>query len=77
MFNDKVYQQLNIMKQPIIGFHKAEAGDWVADLKCGHIQHEQHNTHWQLHPWVVTEEGRKSKLGIELNCKKCERIKSF
>ncbi|MFD2533002.1 DUF3565 domain-containing protein [Gracilimonas halophila] len=60
------------MKQPIIGFHKDEVGYWVADLECGHTQHVRHDPPWKLRPWVITEEGRKSKLGMELNCKKCD-----
>jgi len=39
----------------------------------GHTQHVRHNPPWQLRPWVVTDEGRLSKLGYELHCKKCER----
>lgn len=61
------------MKQPIIGFHKEEVGDWVADLKCGHTQHVRHDPPWQLRPWVVTSEGRRLKLGIELHCNICDR----
>jgi hypothetical protein len=59
------------MKQPIIGFHTDDEGDWVADLKCGHSQHVRHNPPWQLRPWVITEEGRKQFLGFELECKLC------
>lgn len=61
------------MKQPIIGFHKDEKGDWVADLKCGHTQHVRHDPPWQLRPWVVIKEGREAHLGMELNCLKCDR----
>ena len=61
------------MKQPIVGFHKDEQGDWVADLKCGHTQHVRHDPPWQLRPWVITEKGRKAHLGQKLNCKECER----
>lgn len=61
------------MKQPVVGFHKDEHDDWVADLECGHTQHVRHDPPWQLRPWVVTEEGRKQHLGMELNCKKCDR----
>lgn len=60
------------MKQPIIGFHKDEEDDWVAELACGHNQHVRHNPPWMLRPWVTTEEGRKSRLDKELNCKKCD-----
>lgn len=61
------------MKQPIIGYHKDEENDWVAELACGHNQHVRHNPPWQLRPWVTTEGGRKEHLGITLNCKKCDR----
>ncbi|MGE0679562.1 MAG: DUF3565 domain-containing protein [Candidatus Binatia bacterium] len=60
------------MQQKIIGFHKDEVGDWVADLQCGHTQHVRHNPPWQERPWVATPEGRQVHLGDELNCKKCE-----
>ncbi|MEX2603877.1 MAG: DUF3565 domain-containing protein [Gracilimonas sp.] len=25
-----------------------------------------------MRPWVITEKGRRSRLGMELECKKCE-----
>ncbi|HBX66979.1 MAG: GNAT family acetyltransferase [Balneola sp.] len=61
------------MKQAITGFHKDEKDDWVAELECGHTQHVRHDPPWQLRPWVVTEKGRKLKLGTKLNCKECEK----
>ena len=64
------------MNQPIVEFHKDDEGDWVADLKCGHTQHVRHDPPWQLRPWVVTEEGRNDHLGMELNCKECDRENS-
>ncbi|HXG22493.1 MAG TPA: DUF3565 domain-containing protein [Methylomirabilota bacterium] len=60
------------MKQKIIGFHQDEVGDWVADLACGHTQHVRHNPPWQERPWVTTPEGQQSRIGVELDCKKCE-----
>lgn len=60
------------MLRRMVGFHLDEHGDWVADLECGHTQHVRHQPPWQLRPWVMTEEGRDSKLGQELDCKKCE-----
>jgi hypothetical protein len=62
------------MKQAIVGFHKDELGDWVAELACGHGQHVRHNPPWQNRPWVQTEEGRNSRLGYKLECKKCENV---
>ncbi len=61
------------MKQPIIGYHKDEEDDWVAELRCGHNQHVRHNPPWMLRPWVTTPQGRESRLGKELDCKKCDR----
>lgn len=61
------------MKQPIIGYHRDEDDDWVAELACGHNQHVRHDPPWQLRTWVTTDEGRKSRLGNKLNCKKCNR----
>ena len=61
------------MKQPIIGYHKDEEDDWVAELACGHNQHVRHDPPWQLRPWVTTPEGREDRLGYELNFKTCDR----
>lgn len=60
------------MLRKIVGFHKDEVGDWVADLECGHTQHVRHNPPWMIREWVTTEEGRRQHLGMELNCKKCD-----
>ncbi len=60
------------MKQKIVGFHQDEHTDWVAELQCGHTQHVRHRPPWQQRPWVTTAEGRQSRLGIELECKKCD-----
>jgi len=61
-----------VVKRKIVGFHRDDVGDWVADLECGHTQHVRHDPPWQERPWVVTPEGRRSRLGFELECKKCE-----
>lgn len=60
------------MHRPITGFHTDSEGHWVAELACGHFQHVRHNPPWMERPWVLTEEGRSSKLGVELDCKKCD-----
>ena len=60
------------MQLPIVGYHKDQEGDWVAQLECGHFQHVRHNPPWINRPWVITQQGRESKLGFELNCKKCD-----
>jgi hypothetical protein len=60
------------MNQAIIGYHKDEENDWVAELQCGHFQHVRHNPPFINRPWVTTEKGRDSMLGHQLNCKKCD-----
>ncbi|WP_256414037.1 DUF3565 domain-containing protein [Acinetobacter sp. 5862] len=60
------------MQQAIVGFHLDEENHWVADLACGHGQHVRHDPPWQNRPWVLTEQGRREKLGVRLECKKCE-----
>ncbi|MGV3627533.1 MAG: DUF3565 domain-containing protein [Betaproteobacteria bacterium] len=60
------------MKQKITGFHQDEIGDWVAELACGHHQHVRHNPPWTNRPRVSTAEGRRSMIGHELACKKCD-----
>ena len=65
------------MQQAIIGFHLDEDHHWVAELACGHGQHVRHNPPWQNRPWVMTEQGRQEKLGLLLDCKKCEETDSM
>ncbi|UTM58598.1 DUF3565 domain-containing protein [Photobacterium sp. CCB-ST2H9] len=60
------------MKQPIVGYHQDEEGDWVAELGCGHFQHVRHRPPFICRPWVTTAARRKEKLGFLLNCKKCD-----
>ena len=60
------------MKRRIVSFHRDEQGDWVADLECGHRQHVRHRPPFELRPWVITEEGRQSRIDCELGCKLCD-----
>ena len=60
------------MKQPITGYHKDDENHWVAQLACGHNQHVRHDPPWVNRPWVTAVEGRRSMLGSELDCKKCD-----
>lgn len=60
------------MKQPIVGYHQDDEGHWVAELRCGHGQHVRHDPPWQVREWVTTPEGRASRLGVELNCVRCD-----
>lgn len=62
------------LKQKIIAFHKDEQGEWVADLECGHRQHVRHKPPWMVRPWIETHEGRESRIGVELDCKRCDEL---
>jgi hypothetical protein len=61
------------MKRRITGFHLDEEQHWVAELSCGHGQHVRHDPPWQSRPWVTSEDGRASFLGVELECVRCDR----
>jgi len=61
------------VQRKIIGFHQDEAQDWVADLECGHKQYVRHQPPWLNRPWVVSPEGRRSRLGYYLDCKCCDQ----
>jgi hypothetical protein len=61
------------MEQRIVGFHQDDEGHWVAELECGHGQHVRHDPPWESRPWVVTAAGREGRLGVRLNCVKCDR----
>jgi hypothetical protein len=61
------------VKHTIIGYHRDEERQWVAELGCGHNQHVRHNPPWISRPWVTTAEGPQSMLGATLECLKCER----
>lgn len=55
----------------IVGFRKDEEDHWVAVLECGHGQHVRHEPPLVVRPWVLTEEGRASRLGQSLGCVRC------
>jgi hypothetical protein len=55
----------------IAGFHQDAAGDWVAELACGHTQHMRHRPPWQNRPWVESEAGRAAKRGAAIECFEC------
>lgn len=60
------------MKRKITRYERDEHGDWRAELECGHYQHVRHNPPLVTRTWVLTEEGRDSRIGLELNCKHCD-----
>ena len=60
------------MKQRITGFEKDEEHHWRAILECGHRQHVRHDPPMTTRNWVLTAKGRDSRLGFELECKRCD-----
>ncbi len=61
------------VERSITGYHRDEAGDWVAELACGHNQHVRHRPPFQLREWVLDPGGRSSRLGTALDCPLCDR----
>ncbi|HEX5385516.1 MAG TPA: DUF3565 domain-containing protein [Gemmatimonadales bacterium] len=57
----------------IVGFHRDDEGQWVADLECGHTQHMRHEPPWQVREWVTTEVGRARFVGRVISCVACEK----
>lgn len=62
------------MKRRIISFDKDDSDDWRAELDCGHYQHVRHNPPLITREWVLNEEGRKERLGVEVECRKCDPV---
>jgi hypothetical protein len=61
------------MKRKIDGYNQDDEKHWRAELECGHFQHVRHKPPLVTREWVLTEEGRSSRFGFELECKKCEQ----
>jgi hypothetical protein len=60
------------MRRRIVGFDHDDEGHWRARLDCGHPQHVRHDPPLVTREWVLAEEGRASRLGKELDCKRCD-----
>jgi hypothetical protein len=60
------------MDRRITGFSQDDEGHWVAELECGHRQHMRHRPPFERRDWVTTPEGRATRLGVTVNCKKCD-----
>ncbi len=62
------------MKRKIVNFGNDDVGDWRAELNCGHYQHVRHAPPLIVREWVLSDEGRKKRIGLELECKKCDSL---
>ena len=61
------------MQRAIVAYRTDEERHSVALLECGHSQHVRHHPPMTSRPWVLTEAGRNSRLGMFLNCVLCDR----
>lgn len=57
----------------ILGFHRDEEGDWVAELSCFHNQHIRHRPPFQDRPWVLDPAAREARVDIGIDCPLCDR----
>jgi hypothetical protein len=60
------------MLKQIIDFNRDDHEHWRAKLACGHYLHMRHDPPLRYREWVLTEKGRTEKLGVEVDCKKCD-----
>ena len=60
------------MLRKITGFNQDDEGHWRAELICRHYQHVRHDPPLRVREWVLSVEGRNSKLGAEIQCRKCD-----
>ncbi|MEX2480979.1 MAG: DUF3565 domain-containing protein [Gammaproteobacteria bacterium] len=62
-----------VTERSITGYHRDEAGDWVAELDCHHNQHVRHKPPFTNRPWVTSQRSREAHIGAKLNCALCDR----
>ena len=55
----------------VVTYLGKQEGHWVADLECGHSQHVRHRPPVEVREWVLTEEGRRGRIGASLPCRLC------
>lgn len=64
------------MERRIVGFSQDDEQQWVATLDCGHQQHMRHRPPFERRAWVTTPEGRASRLGVTVDCARCDETAS-
>lgn len=57
------------MKRKITGFDTDENDDWRARPACGHYRHVRQRPPLITREWVLSEDERDSRPGLELECK--------
>jgi tellurite resistance-related uncharacterized protein len=61
------------VNRPIVAFHEDDDSEWIAELACGHRRHVRHHPPLSERPWVLSREGRQSRIGTDLACIPCDR----
>lgn len=61
------------MERTITGFTADTAGDWVAELSCGHRRHVRHRPPFEERRWVLDAAGRAGRVGTGIDCGLCDR----
>ena len=64
------------MKREIVRFETDDEGHWRAELDCGHFQHVRHRPPLESREWVLDVAERDRRIGVELNCVKCDEDES-
>lgn len=60
------------MSRRIVDFELDDENHWRAVLDCGHHQHVRHDPPIRTREWVLTDAGRRGKIGCELECRTCD-----
>jgi tellurite methyltransferase len=64
---------LGAMRRTMTGFHRDDAGDWVAELSCLHQQHVRHQPPFWEAAWIEDDRERAGRVGQPLDCPLCDR----
>jgi len=62
------------VKRPIEEFFEDDEPAWVARLSCGHTVHRRHQAPFVERPWVLSEAGRRARVGSDVDCVGCDRM---
>lgn len=62
---------MRIPESRVRAFDQDEEGHWVAELECGHAQHVRHRPPMETREWVLTDEGRRGRIGATFPCRYC------
>ena len=60
------------MKRKIVRFETDDGSHWRVELECGHFQHMRHRPPLESREWVLDAAERERRIGVELNCVKCD-----